>query len=455
MKKLKDFNINVSDKRFKEIEKSYEQSKKLEKIIKVRAISVFRKRYHFDYRLLLCSILTCLLCFSFLFSSQFVALFNFKDNSFNFDESNFYVHFIDVGQGKAIAIRSLDNQTYLIDCGSQAYEQQLHSYLQQYFFKNSNSTNTFDHFIITHLDEDHAGNASFIFKNYNIKNFYRPKILTTQETLKFDLLDKIVVDDGIINTNIAKDLEKENCSVIYNFEGVKITSPSTILSFLSPSQDNFSDSNSYSPIMLFTQFISSAQTNNQLIINNNNINNTNNINNKNYISRSSNNTYLNNNNSFNVGNSNDIKQYKFLFTGDATASIEEEVVVKYSNILKCDVLDVSHHGSSLSTTDEFLEYCRPKFAVFSLSSNNIYGFPSNDVIDRLIKCGVDKQNMLMTSSGNIIFSLDKNNNLQSSFIQKTNLNYSNYSYLQIFVSFECVIFIVCFTFQIPSRPRIY
>ena len=34
--------------------------------------------------------------------------------------------------------------------------------------------------------------------------------------------------------------------------------------------------------MLFTQFISSAQTNNQLIINNNNINNTNNINNKNY-----------------------------------------------------------------------------------------------------------------------------------------------------------------------------
>ena len=55
----------------------------------------------------------------------------------------------------------------------------------------------------------------------------------------------------------------------------------------------------------------------------------------------------------------------FLITGDITEEGEKALVAKYrgTDILKCDILKVAHHGSPYSTSDVFLAAVRPVAAV--------------------------------------------------------------------------------------------
>lgn len=72
----------------------------------------------------------------------------------------------------------------------------------------------------------------------------------------------------------------------------------------------------------------------------------------------------------------------FLFTGDAEAEIEMEVL-KLNKDLKSDVLKVGHHGSITSTTDSFLKEVSPNIAIISLGLDNSYGHPSSQVLKKL------------------------------------------------------------------------
>lgn len=76
----------------------------------------------------------------------------------------------------------------------------------------------------------------------------------------------------------------------------------------------------------------------------------------------------------------------FLFTGDLEA--DAEAVLVGSGQLKSDVLKVGHHGSSTSTSEEFLESVSPKYAVISAGRGNKYGHPHKEVTDRLDSKGV-------------------------------------------------------------------
>ena len=55
--------------------------------------------------------------------------------------------------------------------------------------------------------------------------------------------------------------------------------------------------------------------------------------------------------------------------------------------MKCDILKVAHHGSKYSTSAEFVKYIDPEYAVISSGKNNIYGHPSDEVIENLILNG--------------------------------------------------------------------
>lgn len=72
----------------------------------------------------------------------------------------------------------------------------------------------------------------------------------------------------------------------------------------------------------------------------------------------------------------------FLFTGDAEAVSEQEMLAKGVN-LDADVLKVGHHGSSSSTTEEFLEAVSPEIAVISCGADNEYGHPHDETIEKL------------------------------------------------------------------------
>ena len=73
----------------------------------------------------------------------------------------------------------------------------------------------------------------------------------------------------------------------------------------------------------------------------------------------------------------------YLLTGDIEASAEQDLVDKYGRKLKSDVLKIAHHGSKTSSTPLFLKWVNPKTVIISTSRNNRYGFPHQEVLDRL------------------------------------------------------------------------
>lgn len=83
----------------------------------------------------------------------------------------------------------------------------------------------------------------------------------------------------------------------------------------------------------------------------------------------------------------DFMDRKWLFTGDAPTRIEKEILRSGADV-DCDVLKVGHHGSSTSTSEDFLRACSPEEAVVSVGRNNAYGHPSPAVIARLSSRGI-------------------------------------------------------------------
>lgn len=101
----------------------------------------------------------------------------------------------------------------------------------------------------------------------------------------------------------------------------------------------------------------------------------------------------------------EINGYGFLFTGDASVETENDVIKKYKNRLKSDILKVGHHGSITSSSLDFLEVVKPKVSIISVGKNNKYGLPDEKVISRLQRFG----NVYKTSDcGNISIIIKKN-----------------------------------------------
>jgi competence protein ComEC len=69
-----------------------------------------------------------------------------------------------------------------------------------------------------------------------------------------------------------------------------------------------------------------------------------------------------------------------LFTGDATAFLEQYVAA--NNVIRSDILKVSHHGSKTSSTADFLSAVMPRVAVIEVGKNT-YGHPAPAALQRL------------------------------------------------------------------------
>lgn len=97
----------------------------------------------------------------------------------------------------------------------------------------------------------------------------------------------------------------------------------------------------------------------------------------------------------------------FLFTGDAEKEIEDKLIL-LNDDLKADILKVSHHGSSSSTSDSFLNRVSPKYAVISVGKNNIYDHPNDTIISKL---NTYKINILRTDIQNNITLISDGTNI--------------------------------------------
>lgn len=78
----------------------------------------------------------------------------------------------------------------------------------------------------------------------------------------------------------------------------------------------------------------------------------------------------------------------FLFTGDAEKEAEADIIASGADI-SADVLKAGHHGSSTSSSRKFLEAVSPKTAIISCGTDNSYGHPHAETIEKFDEMGIE------------------------------------------------------------------
>lgn len=91
-----------------------------------------------------------------------------------------------------------------------------------------------------------------------------------------------------------------------------------------------------------------------------------------------------------------------VLTGDAE-SPSEAAMCSSGIDLSCDVLVLGHHGSATATSWDFLQATIPEYAVVSCGTDNQYGHPDKDTMDKLQSMGIqvyrtDKQGTITVTS---------------------------------------------------------
>jgi len=101
------------------------------------------------------------------------------------------------------------------------------------------------------------------------------------------------------------------------------------------------------------------------------------------------------------------KNTEFMFTGDSPKTIEEYLVFLDGEKLRSDVLKVGHHGSKTSSSESFVGYVSPEYAIISAGADNSYGHPHKEVVEILNQFGSAILNT--KDNGAIIFKSDGEN----------------------------------------------
>ena len=99
----------------------------------------------------------------------------------------------------------------------------------------------------------------------------------------------------------------------------------------------------------------------------------------------------------------DFGESSFLFNGDQEEDMEEMLVQSGAD-LDCDVMTMGHHGSSTSSSQEYLDAVTPEYASISCGRGNQYGHPHDETIEKLEAMGVEYYRTDL--DGNITFTSD-------------------------------------------------
>lgn len=241
----------------------------------------------------------------------------------NIKQSNLKIYFVDVGQGDSTCIVTPKNKVILIDGGGNSKDENYDIGKQTLLpYLLDKKINKIDYCIVSHFDSDHCGGLMYILKKLKVKNIIIGKQYEEYENYKEFI-------------KIAKD-KKINIRVVEAGEKITI------------------EKNLYIdvlwPINREKMVIQNAINNNSLV----------------FKLR-----YIN---------------FSMLFTGDIEEIAEKEILDKYKEnkeFLKSTILKVAHHGSKTSSTKEFINIVKPKYAVIGVGKDNKFGHPSNVTIENL------------------------------------------------------------------------
>ncbi|MBI4079791.1 MBL fold metallo-hydrolase [Candidatus Kaiserbacteria bacterium] len=97
----------------------------------------------------------------------------------------------------------------------------------------------------------------------------------------------------------------------------------------------------------------------------------------------------------------------FMLTGDSPQAIESYLVELDGKDLKSNVLKAGHHGSDTSSSELFVGFVSPEYAVFSRGCDNSYGHPHQDVVALFARFEIPTLDMC--EDGTITFVSDGQN----------------------------------------------
>lgn len=81
------------------------------------------------------------------------------------------------------------------------------------------------------------------------------------------------------------------------------------------------------------------------------------------------------------------KDTSVLLTGDTTKKVEKQILSAGAE-LDCDVLKIAHHGSSTSSSAEFIDAVSPELSVISCGKDNSYSHPHNEILELFANRGL-------------------------------------------------------------------
>lgn len=268
-------------------------------------------------------------------------------------EGEMRLHFLNVGQGDCTLIELPDGKTMLIDTGD-GRESTAKTILR---YLNALKIERIDYFVITHPDIDHCGAADEIVKNKEVVSAYLPAVYPDVNKEYLQAYESLL---------------QEGCKMVFSSMKEK-------LSFLE-------GETAYTLCFLYPYSLDTTEENWGTIENN----------------MQSSILWL------------DYHGVSALFTGDAPMDLEEELLSRNEldvftkmgvDLSSTEILKVAHHGSNQSTSLDLLELLHAQTAIISCGKNNVYGHPSQEVLDNLGRVGA--QAFRTDLDGNVMITVSK------------------------------------------------
>lgn len=267
------------------------------------------------------------------------------------------VVFIDVGEGDSAFVKFPDGKTLLVDCGEADGKGRNYNKIEKVLTEYS--VVKLDYLLLTHADSDHTGNAERLIKKFAPNTAFMPFALYAES---FPFLKR------------ACDALKETGGKVEYSEKFKgFSGENYKATFLSPRPLDFLDSE-YDAFNKTADPTEKARNDISAIL---------------FV---------------------EYNGVRFLFAGDAGCAPQLNVLrdvqsgllaqagVSLQNI---DFFKVPHHGAADSVCLTFWEYLKPKNAVFSVSSDNLYGHPSDRALKTLDKLNPDYTLFRTDTDGNV------------------------------------------------------
>lgn len=325
----------------------------------------------------------------------------------NIESSDYYVSYIDVGQGNSSFIKLPDGKTVLVDGGDKEFGETVAEFL------NDRNIKQIDYLIATHSDSDHIGGLNYVLENFEFKHIFRPfQISMNSDNTVYEYEDLKEAYEHIVDNYSNPKISKVTTSVyrtfiknIYDetytlegntletkitvfYDGLKIGGTNYEIEFFGPLKRDVE--------IIFSDY--STETDGFATV------------------------------GYGATNANDASSIftltcyddKYLFMGDARFTdsdltdrdysewdfIESLTTSEKAKFADIDVLMLPHHGSKYSTCEELLDLVLPRFVVVSAGVDNKYGHPHDEVLERLTDVrSLESDYLLRTDEmGDVIFS---------------------------------------------------